>query len=490
MKRTLSLVLALVLSVSVLFAQGGKNTQVLPKADKSTILGSSKASIIYYEDFAGEVPADWVIVTNEGPVTWEWTNTGGAYGGQLNSLTKANGYMIADSDEYGDESDEDTDLISPAIDCSAVAAGEPIYLYLEHMARTYGYAEIFITVSTDDFATETEIYSWGDGASQNAFNTSVNPLKSIFDITDIAHGESNVKIKFKWTGAWDYWWVLDDVMVYSGTPDEALMLTFEIEETPDAVIEMEGNLINVTVAYGTDITALTPTMTISEGASTNYAYPTALDFTTPKYITVYSEDGTSYNTYKITVEVETVYDVTFNVNMQYATGFDPASDVVYITGDLLGWAAPGADAANQTMTRVAETMVWTKTLKLKEGTYAYKFFINAGWDGGEWPGDPNRSVEVTGDVTVASTFGWKTSTPVSLLENLVAYPNPFKNEIFVSNAENVNRVVITNLIGQVVLDMPLNGTHKINTSNLNSGVYLVTFQTNNGERVVRKMIKQ
>jgi hypothetical protein len=76
-----------------------------------------------------------------------------------------------------------------------------------------------------------------------------------------------------------------------------------------------------------------------------------------------------------------------------------------------------------------------------------------------------------------------------LLSNLHVYPNPFSDFINVANAEMVTRVVITNLIGQVVMDMPMNG-EKINTSNLNKGVYLITFMANNGERVVRKMVKQ
>ncbi|TVQ07285.1 MAG: DUF4623 domain-containing protein [Bacteroidetes bacterium] len=104
------------------------------------------------------------------------------------------------------------------------------------------------------------------------------------------------------------------------------------------------------------------------------------------------------------------FAVTFNVNMSTAEGFDPDNDVVYMTGNLLGWAEPGTDPANQTMERVGDSWIWTNTLELEAGTYAYKYFINAGWDGGEWAGGDDRSVTVAADMTVNDV--WGTMDPV------------------------------------------------------------------------------
>jgi hypothetical protein len=183
--------------------------------------------------------------------------------------------------------------------------------------------------------------------------------------------------------------------------------------------------------------------------------------------------------------------VTFNVDMTNAEGFDPANDVIYITGSMLEWAEPGTAAANQTMTQVGESMIWTKSLVLDAGTYEYKYFKNAGWDGGEWAGGSNRVVEVTETMTVNNIWGIPDAANINVLSNLTVYPNPFNNFITLSNAEMVTRVVITNIIGQVVMDVPMNGSQKtIDTNNLSNGIYLITFQANNGERVIRKMIKQ
>ncbi len=111
------------------------------------------------------------------------------------------------------------------------------------------------------------------------------------------------------------------------------------------------------------------------------------------------------------------FSVTFNVNMSTAEGFDPETDVVYMTGDLLGWAEPGTDPDNQTMERVGDSWIWTNTLELQAGTYEYKYFLNAGWDGGEWEGGDNRSVTVDADMTVNDV--WGTDQPMFTLSLLV-----------------------------------------------------------------------
>ncbi|MFA5648773.1 MAG: T9SS type A sorting domain-containing protein, partial [Bacteroidales bacterium] len=78
----------------------------------------------------------------------------------------------------------------------------------------------------------------------------------------------------------------------------------------------------------------------------------------------------------------------------------------------------------------------------------------------------------------------------SLLSNIKVYPNPFKNTINISNADNANRVVITNVVGKVVMSLNLSqaSNQRIET-NLPSGIYLVTIIANDGSKVTRKMIR-
>ncbi|MDD2279931.1 MAG: T9SS type A sorting domain-containing protein, partial [Bacteroidales bacterium] len=77
-------------------------------------------------------------------------------------------------------------------------------------------------------------------------------------------------------------------------------------------------------------------------------------------------------------------------------------------------------------------------------------------------------------------------------ESISAYPNPFTNTLTIDNIENASRVVIVNLIGQQVMSINLNGVNRkeISTSELATGVYLVTIVNNQGQKAVRKMIKR
>jgi hypothetical protein len=84
-------------------------------------------------------------------------------------------------------------------------------------------------------------------------------------------------------------------------------------------------------------------------------------------------------------------------------------------------------------------------------------------------------------------------SPVSLS----AYPNPApaNSTINVSYtlADNSNnhRLVIRNIMGAVVMNMPLapeNNTISINTAELKSGVYFYTLESNNQISVAKKLI--
>jgi hypothetical protein len=75
------------------------------------------------------------------------------------------------------------------------------------------------------------------------------------------------------------------------------------------------------------------------------------------------------------------------------------------------------------------------------------------------------------------------------IDNVVLYPNPFTNEISVSNPSFVKSVVITNATGQIVKTVAFDGK-TISTKELASGIYFVIIENHNGEKTVNKMIKK
>ena len=125
----------------------------------------------------------------------------------------------------------------------------------------------------------------------------------------------------------------------------------------------------------------------------------------PKYNMFYQNSGewkysSSATNAVINLNVMSViHDVTFNVDMNGVAGFNPASDTVYISGSMMEWAEPGTNE-EYTMTDTNVDGIYTIVLQMGAGDYEYKYFMNAGWDGGEWAGDPNRTFTVTEDMTL------------------------------------------------------------------------------------------
>ena len=71
------------------------------------------------------------------------------------------------------------------------------------------------------------------------------------------------------------------------------------------------------------------------------------------------------------------------------------------------------------------------------------------------------------------------------------FPNPFTNEFTISNAEKVQKIIITNTLGQIVKEEVLSGVSSavISTQNLQQGVYFITLKSNEGFEVTKKVIK-
>jgi M6 family metalloprotease-like protein len=96
------------------------------------------------------------------------------------------------------------------------------------------------------------------------------------------------------------------------------------------------------------------------------------------------------------------------------------------------------------------------------------------------------------DNIVLSKSGVPNSLNNSTLSNIKVYPNPFSGSINLENVDDVERVTLTNLIGQTIIVLNLKGTSQeiIPTDKLSNGIYLITLHGINGQKLVRKIIKQ
>lgn len=115
---------------------------------------------------------------------------------------------------------------------------------------------------------------------------------------------------------------------------KAEILTFTLtEQVSAATIDVSGNTIAITVASGTNVTALKPVITVSEGATITPESGTAVDFTQPVTYTVTSQNKTDKKVWTVTVTVMAEAFTSIH-DIQYVA--DPAtSDVSPFKGKIV-----------------------------------------------------------------------------------------------------------------------------------------------------------
>ncbi|MDD2196437.1 MAG: DUF5018 domain-containing protein, partial [Bacteroidales bacterium] len=375
---------------------------------------------------------------------------------------------------------------------------------------------------------------------------------------------------------------------------KAEIITFSLtEQIGPAVIDSEAKTVEISVAPGTDVTTLVPTITVSLGATINPLSDVAQDFTNAVTYTVTAQDGTTTKVWTVTVtasNIISIYDIQYTpapsgdspyagqvvtttgivtayhynfeggvfkglfiqdgegawnglyVFNEFMEDIPNVGDEIVVSGKIEeyytltelttagGTVTMNIEVVSTNNALPAPTVITTAEaakepwegvlVQVKNAEYTIEsdnygvLGVNDG-SGVVYIDDDmfdhraaeaftlNESYNITGighfsfdlakilprfaeDIELASSVGtvWG--------ESISAYPNPFTNTLYINNIENASRVVIVNLIGQQVMSVNLNGANskEISTSQLASGVYLVTIVNNQGQKAVRKMIKR
>ncbi len=142
-------------------------------------------------------PAGWTVANADG-TTGGWAfDDPGARG----NLTGGDGnFAMVDSDNTGQGTQQDTSLLSPSYDLSA--ATSPV-LQFDTDYKAFSTSTADVDVSADGGAT------W-----KTLWEQSADPANGHIGIAlDDYAGKSDVRLRFHYTGAWAYWWELDNVFV-------------------------------------------------------------------------------------------------------------------------------------------------------------------------------------------------------------------------------------------------------------------------------------
>jgi Secretion system C-terminal sorting domain len=188
----------------------------------------AQAQVFYTQDFSGgALPAGWTTTdgSNQNAI-WEFCS-GPAAGcvdlynrPQFASTSAANGFMVLDSDGYGElPSNHVSRLTTANIDCSAATQVFATFESAIGVFEVPSDGNVLFRVSNDGGTTWTP-FNFIPGLSVSN-RWSANPHVAAIDITAVAANKPAVMLQWQWTGRFEYWWMLDDVKLTAVNPTPA-----------------------------------------------------------------------------------------------------------------------------------------------------------------------------------------------------------------------------------------------------------------------------
>jgi hypothetical protein len=286
-------------------------------------------------------------------------------------------------------------------------------------------------------------------------------------------------------------WKLNGVVVAGNTTNN---FSHVAEGDIDVTVEFEKNLIVATYSVingnGT-ITATTNEEPFNSGDGID-ACNTVKFTATPNLGYKVKEwrlngnlvPGNTSNTYSLLAK----NDVTVTVEFKEADSFSIMFNVTNGNGALTA-TVNGESIGNGDKVFEGSTVEFTA---IPDENYEVK----------EWK---RNNVVVPDNITnyYATTISAETKVTVEFMKSNVGiianeandvelFPNPFTNELTICNAAHIQKVTITNAIGQIVKEDMLTGnqTAVISTHHLQSGVYFVTLKNNEGAEITQKIVKK
>lgn len=262
------------------------------------------------------LPDCWSMIDHQGSgQVWQF----GTISGYTSNPALTGNYAYLNSDGYGSAGVQNTDLVTPTLDLSAY---NMVNLAFDHFFRSWGSTSGAVSVSTDNGATWTQI--------QMFTTTTTNP-EVFSQAIAAAAGQAQVKFKWNYTGAYGYYWAIDNISI-TGTQVPVLpTVTTALTNNVTASSAQSGG--EVSSAGSQPVTARgvcwnttgTPTLTdntTSDGSGTGLFISNlaGLQPNTPYYVQAYatSIEGTAYGNEEIFTTSPPAASVTELVVPRYA----------------------------------------------------------------------------------------------------------------------------------------------------------------------------
>lgn len=204
---------------------------------------NTEKATIWESDFSDA--ADWAVAHDAADCSLDFSigsvSCAGDYPiGDIASTTASNGWAMVDSDLYGgatggNEVEDSWLTMAVPVDLSAYPN---VIIEFETYYRAYSYEKPFVVVGVGDGAgnvtwptdlnpdydesTNPNVYA---ALPANVDNPTANPYKVQIDISAAAGGQSEVYIRFNWTGTWGYAWFIDDFKILEQPANDVVLNT-------------------------------------------------------------------------------------------------------------------------------------------------------------------------------------------------------------------------------------------------------------------------
>ncbi|MDD2633877.1 MAG: X2-like carbohydrate binding domain-containing protein [Bacteroidales bacterium] len=199
--------------------------------------------------------------------------------------------------------------------------------------------------------------------------------------------------------------------------------------------------------------------------------------------------GFDFNCWKIDGIIVS-YDNPYEFNM-------PANDV-YITAHFVPQSATLYDVtlvsnpvgAGILMGAGQYVVGETVTINLTENT-GYEFINWTDATSNVVATNPEYSFIMTDtNVELTANFNDQTNIDELSIEEFDIYPNPFSDILYINNYQSASKISFTTITGQIITEFNNFNNSQINTSDLPKGFYLLIIENIEGQRFVKKILKQ
>lgn len=343
-------------------------------------------------------------------------------------------------------------------------AGVKYYVTIDNAAITDAWSNTFEGFSIKDTWTFTTFIDTEGpvftnlSPENNATGVYLTTNLSISFDENILAGTGNIAIKKYETE--------ESFETYDITSEQLTILDKKITIDPEGEFE-EGVKYYVTIDNGVVTDTYSNTF---DGISDKNTWTFTTTYTAPELVEFSPEDDSN------SVSVDTDLELTFDKDVQAGNGS------ITIEADGLD---PISILASTTI--INGEYVTIELPEDLEGGTEFSVLI----DGDAFASDQGIAFEgITDD-----TYWTFTTEVITGIEDLYAkgnpsfYPNPATSEIKLTNIDKVVSIHITNLTGRNIMEVKSPDT-RISIGNLPKGMYFVTFISNDGNRITKKLLKR